>query len=85
MTSTWEPKRQQIRSFLRTIGKNAGLTQRQLAERLDKPQSYVSKYELGERRLDFVETLEVCEACGEYNIDYLIRLVTKDRKSGAGE
>jgi len=33
----------------------AGLTQEQLAERLDKPQSFVSKYETGERRLDVIE------------------------------
>jgi transcriptional regulator with XRE-family HTH domain len=42
------------------LGKN--LTQAQVAERLRVPQSYVSKYETGERRLDFVETVFVCEA-----------------------
>lgn len=39
-----------------------GLTQSEVAARLRKPQSYVSKYESGERRLDVVEFLEVCEA-----------------------
>ncbi|HEV2136503.1 MAG TPA: helix-turn-helix domain-containing protein [Terracidiphilus sp.] len=43
-------------------GKN--LTQAELAERLGKPQSFVSKYESGERRLDVVEFLEVCGAIG---------------------
>jgi transcriptional regulator with XRE-family HTH domain len=42
----------------------AQLTQFQLADRLQVPQSYVSKYETGERRLDFVETASVCEALG---------------------
>jgi len=40
------------------------LTQVQLAARLAVPQSYVSKYEMGERRLDFVETVLVCNALG---------------------
>ncbi len=35
--------------------KEAGLTQAALAEMLSKPQSYVAKYEKGERRLDVVE------------------------------
>lgn len=39
-----------------------GLTQSEVASRLRKPQSYVSKYESGERRLDVIEFLEVCEA-----------------------
>ena len=34
----------------------------ELAERLSRPQSFVSKYETGERRLDVVEFLEVAEA-----------------------
>ena len=35
--------------------RDKGITQVQLAEKLQKPQSYVSKYENGERRLDIVE------------------------------
>ena len=42
----------------------AGLTQVDLAERLHRPQSYVSKYESGERRLDVVEFLEVADGIG---------------------
>jgi transcriptional regulator with XRE-family HTH domain len=38
------------------------LTQTDVAVRLGKPQSYVSKYETGERRLDVIEFLEVCHA-----------------------
>ena len=40
------------------------LTQEEVAQRLGRPQSFVSKYELGERRLDVVELLEVCAALG---------------------
>lgn len=40
----------------------AGLTQVQVAQRIGRAQSFVSKYELGERRLDVVEYVRVC-AC----------------------
>lgn len=39
---------------------SAGLTQSQVADRLGRPQSFVSKFERGERRLDVIEFLEVC-------------------------
>lgn len=38
-----------------------GLTQTEIAAHLGKPQSFVSKYESGERRLDVVEFIEVCQ------------------------
>ena len=40
------------------------MTQVQIAERLSKPQSYISKYERGERRLDFPEFVELAEILG---------------------
>jgi len=40
------------------------LTQAEVAQRLKKPQSYVSKYEAGERRLDVIEFLEIAEILG---------------------
>ena len=40
--------------------KSAGLTQKDLAGHLDKAQSFVSKYERGERRLDVVEFIAIC-------------------------
>lgn len=41
--------------------KDAGLTQVEVAEQLNKPQSFVSKYERGERRLDLSEFIEIAE------------------------
>jgi transcriptional regulator with XRE-family HTH domain len=52
--------------------KNAGLSQQQLANKLNRPQSYISKYECGERRLDVIELLEVSEAIG-FNVITLIQ------------
>ena len=44
--------------------KSARLTQHELAKRLHKPQSFVAKYEGGERRIDVVEFVTVCQAIG---------------------
>jgi transcriptional regulator with XRE-family HTH domain len=40
--------------------KAAGLTQQELAKRLRRPQSFVAKYEGGERRIDVVEFIAIC-------------------------
>jgi transcriptional regulator with XRE-family HTH domain len=40
----------------------AGMTQQQLADRLGKPQSFISKYEGGERRIDVIEFIAISEA-----------------------
>jgi transcriptional regulator with XRE-family HTH domain len=49
---------------LRHARKQAGLTQEDLARRLGQTQSFVSKCERGERRLDLVEVREFCKAIG---------------------
>jgi transcriptional regulator with XRE-family HTH domain len=51
--------------------KAAGLTQTRLAETLKKPQSYVAKYERGERRLDVIEFLDIAAALGVEPADLL--------------
>ena len=53
-----------LRDFLKKSREAEGISQSQLAAKLDVPQSYVRKYETGERRLDVVETLEICVALG---------------------
>ena len=53
-----------LRALLVAERKAHGLTQTQVAARLGKPPSYVAKYELGERRLDVLEYLDVAAAVG---------------------
>lgn len=60
-----------FRELLIEYRKNLQLTQTQLAEKLNKPQSFVSKYESGERRLDFIEVLEIAE-CLNFDACHLI-------------
>ncbi|MBX8516660.1 helix-turn-helix domain-containing protein [Pseudomonas cichorii] len=55
---------QALRQLLLEAREAAGLTQKELATRLGRPQSFVSKTENAERRLDVIEFLEVCEGIG---------------------
>jgi transcriptional regulator with XRE-family HTH domain len=58
------PSYAQLRRYLVTARKHAGVTQVELSQRLGKPQSYVSKVEQGERRLDVIEYAEYVTALG---------------------
>jgi transcriptional regulator with XRE-family HTH domain len=49
---------------LRSARERCGLSQRELAVRLGKPQSFISKIETGERRVDLIEALAICEVLG---------------------
>ena len=69
--------------MLKELRREKGVTQEALAELLDMPQSYVSKYELGERRLDLIETFEICRAL---NADFVafVQQFAKHIESGGG-
>jgi transcriptional regulator with XRE-family HTH domain len=53
-----------LTEILITARKWAGLAQRHVAEALQRPQSFVAKYEGGERRLDVVEFIAAARALG---------------------
>ena len=63
-----------FRELLVEARKDADLTQAELSLRLNRPQSFVSKYERGERRLDVVEFGEVARALGIDPVNFLARL-----------
>ena len=56
------PRQERLQALLAQVRKARKLTQSDVAERLDRQQSFVAKYEGGERRLDVVEFVEVAEA-----------------------
>lgn len=63
-----------IMTLLRETRLAAGLSQTELAARLRRPQNYVSKCELGERRVDLLEWLEFLDACEIRPIAFLRRM-----------
>jgi len=68
-----------VTGLLQDLRKAAGLRQIDLAERLHVPQSFISKYESGERRLDIIEIHSVCKVLGISLPDFARRLERKLR------
>lgn len=62
--SIYSKEQERLQNLIREIRLEAGLTQEQLAKCLGKPQSFISKYESGERRLDVIEIGEICKTLG---------------------
>ncbi len=63
-SSIFTQRHQEFITFIASVRKAADVTQVELAEKLGKPQSFVSKVERGERRLDVIEFCQVAEALG---------------------
>jgi transcriptional regulator with XRE-family HTH domain len=62
--SIHSPQHPKLRELLVAARKKAGMTQAEVAERLGRPQSFVAKYEGGERRLDVIEFMLVARTLG---------------------
>ena len=62
--TTYLAQQKKLLALLRETRTKAGLTQAELASRLHRDQTFVSKYETGERRLDILELRDVCRAIG---------------------
>ena len=68
------PQQKRLLSLLRELRVEAGLTQTELGSRIQKDQTFISKYESGERRLDILEVREVCNALGITLNEFVRRL-----------
>ena len=72
-----------LREFLTELRKKTNLTQEDLARKLDKPQSFISKYESGERRLDILEFIEIVFVLNQNPLkafEKLLALLNKEKK-----
>jgi transcriptional regulator with XRE-family HTH domain len=70
-------KYRRLLRFLRKVRKEVGLTQLEVAAKLDTYKTYSSKIEAGERRIDVIELAELCTL---YNIPLkrVFRVIEKD-------
>ena len=66
-------KKAHLAALLRQVRLDANLTQLQVAEKIGQTQSYVSKYESGEQRLDLIELEAVSKAAGISLTDFVER------------
>ncbi len=75
-SSIFTQRHQEFIAFIASVRKAAGITQMELAARLGRPQSFVSKVERGERRLDVIEFCELAKALGHDPAELLRKFVS---------
>lgn len=73
------PEHEALCGLLVAARQKAGLTQHEVAKRLKRPQSFIAKYEGGERRIDVLEFLQIADALDADPIA-MIRTLQKSRK-----
>lgn len=81
MTTLGTREHKILLKLLKKIRVEAGLRQVDLAKKLKVPQSMISKYEVGERRIDLLELREICAALGVSLVEVveqLEHLLSKD-------
>jgi transcriptional regulator with XRE-family HTH domain len=62
LKSVRSPAQRALLAALREARKQAGLSQQEVARRLKRPQSFVSAYESGDRKIDVLEFLRIAKA-----------------------
>jgi transcriptional regulator with XRE-family HTH domain len=64
LKSIRSPAQRALISALREARESAGLTQKEVAKKLRRPQSFVSAYESGDRKIDVLEFVRITRAVG---------------------
>lgn len=70
---------EKLLSFLKRAREDRELSQSELGLRLGQDQTYVSKYEKGVRRLDLIETIDICKAL-DINTNEIFENLRKDNE-----
>jgi len=76
--SIYTARHRHFLELLRSVRKEAGLTQQELAVRMNTLQSRITDYERGVRRLDLMELRQVCEAVGVPLVEFVRRFEEMD-------
>lgn len=79
--SQHSPAYEPVMGLLRALREEAGLTQRELGERLGKPQSWVHNCEVGNRRVDVAEFAAWAAGCGADPVAAFSRFVGTNQPS----
>jgi len=80
VTNLGTEEHKKLLKLLRRTRVEAGLRQIDLARKLRVPQSMISKYEVGERRIDLLELRDICSALGISLTEFVEQLETLLRK-----
>ncbi len=67
-------QREKLQELLRKIRREKGIRQKEMAKKLGVPQSFISKYETGDRQLDVLELRQVCRALSISLEDFVRKL-----------
>jgi transcriptional regulator with XRE-family HTH domain len=78
------PDHRLLLDLLRAARKSANLTQEALAAKLRRPQSFVAKYENGERRLDVVEFVDLAKGLDADPVAFLRAFIESRGRQDAG-
>ena len=68
--------------LLRETREQASVTQTELAERIGRSQSFVTKFERGDRRLDAIQLRTICQALGTDLVSFVAELERRLTKRG---